>query len=84
MDISNMNLVELKALAFDLFAQRSNIDANLKVVNDQMIELGKQAMEASSEVIAEVHAGEPIDSEIKESHGGILSSVGDGDVDKSE
>lgn len=66
MDISNMNLVELKALAFDLFAQRSNIDANLKVVNDRMIELGKQAMETPSEVIAEVPAGEPIVSEHSE------------------
>lgn len=63
MDISNMNPVELKALAFDLFAQRSNIDANLKVVNDRMVELGKQAMEVPGEVIAEVPAGEPIVSE---------------------
>lgn len=76
MDISNMNLVELKALAFDLFAQRSNIDSNLKVVNDRMIELGKQAMEASSEVIAEVPAGEPVELE--------ESKVYPETVDKSE
>jgi len=76
MDISNMNLVELKALAFDLFAQRSNIDANLKVVNDRMIELGKQATEASSEVIAEVPDGEPVELE--------ESKVSPETVDKSE
>ena len=58
MDISNMNLVELKALAFDLFAQRSNIDANLKVVNDRMIELNN--MQKQGEVIAEVPTDESV------------------------
>jgi len=58
MDISKMSIVELKALAFDLFAQRSNIDANLKVVNDRMIELNN--MQKPGEVIAEVPADEPV------------------------
>ena len=55
MDISNMNLVELKALAFDLFSQKGAIEQNLKVVSDRMVQLGTQAqMETPGEVIAEV------------------------------
>ena len=61
MDISKMSIVELKALAFDLFAQRSNIDANLKVVNDRMIELNN--MQKQGEVIAEVPAETVSDTE---------------------
>lgn len=56
MDIQNMNLVELKALAFDLFSQKGVIEQNLKVVGERMAELGKQAMETADEVIAEVPA----------------------------
>ena len=54
MDISNMNLVELKALAFDLFSQKGIIEQNLKVIGERMAELGKQSMETPGEVIAEV------------------------------
>ena len=57
-DITGFGMTELKALAFDLFAQRSNIDANLKVVNDRMIELSN--MQKPGEVIAEVPADEPV------------------------
>lgn len=54
MDISNMNLVELKALAFDLFSQKGIIEQNLKMVSDRMVQLGTQAqMETPGEVIAE-------------------------------
>jgi len=56
MDIQNMNLVELKALAFDLFSQKGVIEQNLKVVGERMAELGKQTMETADEVIAEVPA----------------------------
>ena len=54
MDIQNMNLVELKALAFDLFSQKGIIEQNLKVIGERMAELGKQSMETPGEVIAEV------------------------------
>ena len=54
MDISNMNLVELKALAFDLFSQKGIIEQNLKVIGERMAELDKQSMETPGEVIAEV------------------------------
>ena len=54
MDISNMSLVELKALAFDLFSQKGIIEQNLKVIGERMAELGKQSMETPGEVIAEV------------------------------
>lgn len=66
MDIQNMNLVELKALAFDLFSQKGIIEQNLKIVSEQMAALGKQAMEIADEVIAEVPAGEPVNSESTE------------------
>lgn len=79
MDISNMNLVELKALAFDLFAQRSNIDANLKVVNDRMIELNN--MQKPGEVIAEVSSEPTADLEPVEF---VEHPVVSETVDKSE
>lgn len=52
MDISNMNLVELKALAFDLFVQKGNIENALKTVNDRMNELA--TLQTPGQVIAEV------------------------------
>lgn len=64
LDISSFGMTELKALAFDLFGQRSNIDANLKVVNDRMVELAKQAeMQTPGEVIAEVSSEPTADLE---------------------
>ena len=57
MDISKMNITELKALAFDLFVQKGNIDAALKTVNDRMNELS--TMQTPGEVIAETKSEEP-------------------------
>lgn len=70
MDISNMNLVELKALAFDLFSQKGIIEQNLKMVSDRMVQLGTQAqMETPGEVIAETKPAteESVDESIDKS-----------------
>ena len=70
MDIQNMNLVELKALAFDLFSQKGIIEQNLKMVSDRMVQLGTQAqMETPGEVIAETKPAteESVDESIDKS-----------------
>ena len=70
MDIQNMNLVELKALAFDLFSQKGIIEQNIKMVSDRMVQLGTQAqMETPGEVIAETKPAteESVDESIDKS-----------------
>ncbi len=52
-NLDDLSIVELKAVAYDLSAQREGIVSKMKMINQKIVEKSKAAAEPKAEVVDE-------------------------------